>query len=107
MGEVKPAQTPLNPGPNWTVSDLENYMEVFAEIAEVEWGLSTFPNQIEIICSEQMIDAHATIGLPVNVAHWRYGKHFEHVSDLYREGRTSIAYEMVINSNPFISYFLE
>ena len=41
-----------------------------------EFGLDTYPNQIEIITSEQMLDAYATSGLPVGYPHWSYGKEF-------------------------------
>ena len=107
MGTLKRATTPLSAGPNWTFGDIENYMSVFAELAEVEWKLDTFSNQIEIICSEQMIDAYVSTGLPVGIAHWRYGKMFENVFESYRRGEQHLAYEMVINSNPCISYFME
>ena len=107
MGTVKPAKKPLNQGPAWIFQDIQDYMDVFSEIAEVEWGLETTTNQIEIICSEQMIDAYATTGLPVGIAHWRYGKMFENIYESYKSGASHLAYEMIINSSPAISYFLE
>lgn len=107
MGELKHAKKPLNAGPGWIFQDIQDYMDVFNELATVEWGLETFPNQIEIICSEQMIDAYVTTGLPIGLPHWRYGKIFENIYDEYKKGHQHLAYEMVINSNPSISYFLE
>ncbi len=107
MGTLKPAQHPLPEGPNWRIRDIEDYMSVFGELAEVEWGLSTFTNQIEIITSEQMIDAYVTTGLPVGFAHWRYGKIFENIYEEYKSGHQHLAYEMVINSDPCVSYFME
>lgn len=107
MGQMKPAKAPLPAGPNWRNQDIQDYMDVFGELADTEWGLDIFPNQIEIICSEQMVEAYATTGLPVGIAHWKYGKIFENIFEAYRRGHQGIAYEMVINSNPCISYFLE
>src|SRR5882762_3010799 len=107
MGEMKPAKKPLNAGPNWRFQDIKDYMDVFEELAVREWELDLFPNQIEIICSEQMIDAYVSTGLPVGLPHWRYGKMFENIYESYKRGQQGIALEMVINSNPCISYFLE
>jgi stage V sporulation protein R len=64
-------------------------------------------NQLEIISSEQMMDAYAFIGLPVNYTHWSFGKHFIATEQNYRHGHMGLAYEMVINSNPCISYLME
>jgi stage V sporulation protein R len=107
MGTVKQATKPLNAGPNWRFQDLEEYMSVIGEIAETEFGISTYPNQIEIISSEQMIDAYTFSGLPICYHHWRYGKAFSMLQSEYLKGNKALAYELVINSKPCISYFLE
>jgi spore cortex formation protein SpoVR/YcgB (stage V sporulation) len=39
--------------------------------------------------------------------HWSFGKHFLYHERLYRKGAQGLAYEIVINSNPCISYCLE
>ena len=39
--------------------------------------------------------------------HWSFGKHFARDEALYRTGRQGLAYEIVINSNPCISYNME
>ena len=38
--------------------------------------LDVYPNQIEIISSEQMLDAYASVGMPLMYRHWSFGKHF-------------------------------
>ncbi|MEJ0069170.1 MAG: SpoVR family protein [Pseudomonadota bacterium] len=43
-------------------------------------------NQIEIITSEQMLDAYASIGLPIMYRHWSFGKRFVRDEILYRKG---------------------
>ena len=77
------------------------------EIARDELGLDVFPNQIEIISAEQMLDAYSSVGMPLMYAHWSYGKRFARDEALYRKGYQALAYEIVINSNPCISYCME
>jgi stage V sporulation protein R len=43
----------------------------------------------------------------VNYTHWSFGKHFIATEQNYRHGQMGLAYEMVINSNPCISYLME
>ena len=71
------------------------------------FGLDTYPNQLEIITAEQMMDAYASVGMPVNYRHWSYGKEFISTEKNYRRGHMGLAYEIVINSNPCISYLME
>ncbi|MEM1155681.1 MAG: SpoVR family protein, partial [Pseudomonadota bacterium] len=97
---------PLSTGSEWTFELLESYDREIARVAEY-YKLDTFPNQIEIISSEQMMDAYASSGLPVNYHHWSFGKQFLSVENNYRRGRMGLAYEIVINSNPCIAYLME
>jgi spore cortex formation protein SpoVR/YcgB (stage V sporulation) len=76
-------------------------------IAREELELEVYPNQIEIISAEQMLDAYASVGLPVNYNHWSFGKEFLQNSKAYQSGRQGLAYEIVINSDPCISYLME
>ena len=71
------------------------------------FGLDTYPNQLEIITAEQMMDAYASVGMPVNYRHWSYGKEFIATEKNYKRGQMGLAYEIVINSNPCISYLME
>jgi stage V sporulation protein R len=71
------------------------------------FGLDTYPNQLEIITAEQMMDAYASVGMPVNYRHWSYGKEFISTEKNYKRGHMGLAYEIVINSNPCISYLME
>ncbi|MEM1156463.1 MAG: SpoVR family protein, partial [Pseudomonadota bacterium] len=83
---------PLSTGSEWTFELLESYDREIARVAE-HYKLDTFPNQIEIINSEQMMDAYASSGLPVNYHHWSFGKQFLNVENNYRRGRMGLAYE--------------
>src|SRR5258708_39675937 len=54
-----------------------------------------------------MLDAYSSIGMPLFYKHWSFGKHFTQHEALYRKGLRGLAYEIVINSSPCISYLLE
>lgn len=102
-----PTGQPLFTGSDWGYRDVMRVYDAVAEIAHGELGLDTYPNQIEVIDSEQMLDAYASMGLPLFYRHWSFGKHFAHDEMLYRKGYTGLAYEIVINSKPCISYIME
>lgn len=91
---------------NWTFDLLRLYEDQLARIAS-DYHLSTYPNQIEIISAEQMIDAYASIGMPIGYHHWSFGKQFLTVEKHYKYGHMGLAYEIVINSNPCITYLME
>src|SRR5690606_24706583 len=99
-------RTPISTTSEWTFELIENYDQALAEVAE-EFGLDTYPNQIEIISSEQMMDAYAASGMPLGYHHWSYGKQFVSIENAYRRGQMGLAYELVINSNPCIAYLME
>ena len=91
----------------WTFPVLERYNEVIGHIAANEFGLDTYPNQIEIITAEQMMDAYSSVGMPLGYKHWSYGKQFVLTEKNYRRGQMGLAYEIVINSDPCIAYLME
>ncbi len=91
----------------WTFPMLERYNEVIGHIAAEEFGLDTYPNQIEIITAEQMMDAYSSVGMPLGYKHWSYGKQFVMTEKNYRRGQMGLAYEIVINSDPCIAYLME
>ena len=101
----RPAQ-PLPSPSDWTFDTIEQYHDVIRETAQ-RFGLDTYPNQLEIITSEQMMDAYASVGMPVNYRHWSYGKEFISTEKNYKRGQMGLAYEIVINSEPCISYLME
>jgi stage V sporulation protein R len=104
---IKALATKPLPGPSdWTFELIEQYHEVIADTAK-RFELDTYPNQLEIITAEQMMDAYASVGMPVNYRHWSFGKEFIATEKNYRRGHMGLAYEIVINSNPCISYLME
>ncbi|WED43118.1 SpoVR family protein [Legionella cardiaca] len=97
---------PLSTGAEWTFELIQAYDKEIARLAK-EFKLDTYPNQIEIISAEQMMDAYASVGMPIGYHHWSFGKHFVGVEKSYKRGQMGLAYELVINSNPCISYLME
>ena len=96
----------LSTDSDWTFELLEVYDREIGRIAEL-YKLDTYPNQIEIISAEQMMDAYSSVGMPVGYNHWSYGKQFLHTQKNYQRGQMGLAYEIVINSNPCIAYLME
>ena len=96
----------ISHGADWDFDLLERYHAAIARVAG-EFNLDTYPNQIEIITSEQMLDAYASSGLPLGYPHWSYGKEFIRNEQAYRRGMQGLAYEIVINSDPCIAYLME
>src|SRR6201985_2966976 len=94
-------------GADWDFKLLQRINDACEEIAHGELGLDTFPNQIEIITAEQMLDAYSSSGMPLFYKHWSFGKRFAHHETFYRKGLMGLAYEIVINSSPCISYLME
>ena len=91
----------------WSFPLLERFDREIGRIAHEKFGLDTYANQIEVITSEQMIDAYSSVGLPINYHHWSFGKHFVATEQTYRRGQMGLAYEIVINSDPCIAYLME
>jgi len=98
---------PLFTGSDWDFDKVDRVHEAIAQIADQELGLNIYPNQIEVITAEQMLDAYSSIGMPLMYNHWSFGKHFARDEMLYRKGQRGLAYEIVINSSPCISYIME
>lgn len=94
-------------GRDWSFETLQGIHDAVEEIARGELGLDTFPNQIEVITAEQMLDAYSSTGMPLLYRHWSFGKRFAQYEGVYRAGLQGLAYEIVINANPCISYVME
>jgi stage V sporulation protein R len=94
-------------GADWDFPTLQRIHDACEEIARSELGLDVYPNQIEVITAEQMLDAYSSVGMPLFYKHWSFGKHFAYQEASYRKGLMGLAYEIVINSSPCISYLME
>jgi stage V sporulation protein R len=86
-------------GADWDFAKLQRIHDACEEIARSDLGLDTYPNQIEVITAEQMLDAYSSAGMPLFYKHWSFGKHFAHHEAFYRNGIMGLAYEIVINTH--------
>jgi len=105
------AAAPLPPlklpaGSEWSFEAITAFDDAIGELAR-GFGLDTYPHQLEIISAQQMMDAYASVGMPVNYHHWSFGKHYLATENRYRRGQMGLAYEIVINSDPCIAYLME
>ena len=96
----------LPDGPDWTFELLDIYQKEIARVAK-HYRLSAYPNQIEVITAEQMMDAYSSVGMPIGYHHWSFGKKFISTEQHYKRGQMGLAYEIVINSDPCIAYLME
>jgi len=97
----------ITSGEEWNFDKIDEiYMEI-QKIADEKYGLNYYPNQLEVISSEQMLDAYASVGLPLYYPHWTFGEQFVKELEAYKRGRMGLAYEIVINSDPCIAYLME
>lgn len=102
----KSKKTIISDSSEWTPELLESYDQEIGRIAKC-FNLDTYPNQIEIINSEQMLEAYSSVGMPLGYSHWSFGKQLLNAEKSYKRGYMGLAYELVINSNPCIAYLME
>jgi len=101
------ANKPLFDGPEWNFELIGRTYDAIEEIGVGEMGLNLYKNQIEVITAEQMLDAYSSIGMPQMYRHWSFGKRFARDEMMYKKGARSLAFEIVINSDPCINYIME
>ena len=53
----------------WDETTVIEGEKVMIKISEEYLGLDIYPNQFEIVTSEQMLDAYSLIGLPISYNH--------------------------------------
>lgn len=98
---------PLFEGSEWTPELIEKTWKVIDKVAKEEFNLDYYPEQIELITSEQMLDCYSSVAMPLLYNHWSFGKSFIQNEKNYKTGRQGLAYEVVINTNPCIAYLVE
>lgn len=94
-------------GDDWTIPSIARVCDEVEKIGREELKVDLYPNEVDIVDSEGMINCHALIGMPFLYNHWSFGKSFIKTQKQYTKGYTNLAYEMVINSNPVINFLLD
>ena len=97
----------LYEGLDWNFDTIRRSYDAIEAISDRELGLDIYQNRIEVITSEQMLDVYTSHGMPLIYKHWSFGKRFVSHENAYRRGLMGLAYEVVINSDPCISYLME
>lgn len=98
---------PIKSNQEWSFEQINAVYGELERIAVNKYGLNVYPNQIEVVTSEQMLDAYAGHGMPIMYKHWSFGKSYIQNHNEYMAGHIGLAYEMVINSSPCINYLME
>ncbi|HBN52183.1 MAG TPA: SpoVR family protein, partial [Thalassospira sp.] len=65
--KTEPATAPelLFSGADWDFNTLKATYDAIEDIAINDLKLDVYPNQVEVITSEQMLDAYSSIGMPL------------------------------------------
>ena len=90
---------------DWSMSELHNWDKKICELGK-ELGLDWYPIEYEICDYKEMMGHMAYTGLPTHYRHWSFGKSFDRIQTEYNLGMSGLPYEMIINSNPSISYLM-
>lgn len=98
---------PLYKGSEWDMELIETLWKHIEDIGRNTFGFDPYEAQIEIISSEQMLDAYSSVAMPILYNHWSFGKTFIQNERQYQKGMQGLAYEVVINTNPCIAYLME
>ena len=93
-------------GYDWTSnhddSFMANLLTTVEDFTRKELKLDFFENDFMIVPPEDMLDAYTSIAMPHMYHHWAFGQRFLQLKKQYAI-TNSLAYELVINSNPCLS----
>ena len=90
---------------DWSLDELEDWDTKICSIG-AGLGLDWYPIEYEICDYKEMMGHMAYTGLPTHYRHWSFGKSFDRIQTEYNLGMSGLPYEMIINSNPSISYLM-
>jgi stage V sporulation protein R len=91
---------------DWSLKDLQIWDDKICELAK-DHGLDWYPITYETCDYFEMLGNMSYHGMPTHYGHWSYGKSFEVQHQKYQSGMTGLPYELIINSNPCISYLMK
>ena len=90
---------------DWSAEELQDWDEKICKIGK-DLNLDWYPIEYEICDYKEMMGHMAYTGLPTHYRHWSFGKSFDRIQTEYNLGMSGLPYEMIINSNPSISYLM-
>lgn len=91
---------------DWGLKDLTAWDDRICAIAK-KHGLDWYPITYETCDYFEMLGNMSYHGMPTHYGHWSYGKSFEVQRQQYQAGVSGLPYELIINSNPCISYLMK
>ena len=100
MPRRKGQHRPLFDGAERSFELIRKVYDAMGEVALGEDGLDIYPNQIEVMTAEQMLDSDSSIGMPLMYRHWSFGKRFARDEADYKRGMRSLAYEPSTTPTP-------
>jgi stage V sporulation protein R len=90
---------------DWSMEELQEWDKKIGVLGK-SLGLDWYPIEYEICDYKEMMGHMAYTGLPTHYRHWSYGKSFDRIQTEYNLGMSGLPYEMIINSNPSLSYLM-
>ena len=90
---------------DWSIKELQEWDTKICGIGK-KLNLDWYPIEYEICDYKEMMGHMAYTGLPTHYRHWSFGKSFDRIQTEYNLGMSGLPYEMIINSNPSISYLM-
>jgi len=90
---------------DWSMDEIQAWDNKICKLGE-KLNLDWYPIEYEICDYKEMIGHMAYTGLPTHYRHWSFGKSFDRIQTEYNLGMSGLPYEMIINSNPSISYLM-
>ena len=90
---------------DWSLDDLKEWDDKICDLAK-GYGLDWYPIVYETCDYYEMIGNMSYHGMPTHYSHWSFGKSFERTHQMYNAGVEGLPYELIINSDPSISYLM-
>ncbi len=90
---------------DWSMEELQEWDKKICTLGKA-LNLDWYPIEYEICDYKEMMGHMAYTGLPTHYRHWSFGKSFDRIQTEYNLGMSGLPYEMIINSNPSISYLM-
>jgi spore cortex formation protein SpoVR/YcgB (stage V sporulation) len=94
-------------GNEWDVPLIKNVWDRIQTINEEKYGFEYTDSQMEVVTYDQMLYLYSTNGLPVMYPHWSFGAHHTQFINDYKNKKSGLALEMIINTEPPIAYLME
>ncbi len=99
--------TKLFTGKEWSFEKLEKTWKAIKDIGVNRYGLDIYDVSFDIITDRQMVENYVSNGMPTMYKHWSFGRHYNHEYQKYKKYPFSLAYEIVVDTDPCICYLMQ